>query len=136
MPAVFKVSAKAVIISRKQVLLMRKPNGNWDLPGGRLEMGESLDDAVRRETREELGLPIEAGPVLHSGVRVKDEKPDVVVVTFLCHLNGDIEDAKLSNEHEDVRWFARKATADLTIDPVYREAIEAAYANGFTITPA
>ncbi|MDH6484449.1 NUDIX domain-containing protein [Streptomyces sp. SAI-127] len=57
---------KAVIIEAGKILLIRKGAGDpyqplkWEIPGGRLESGESLDEHIKREVREEVGLEIEA----------------------------------------------------------------------------
>lgn len=127
MSALFRVSAKAVIIEDGRVLLLRKPSGAWDLPGGRLEDGESLHDALWRETREELGVPVAVDRLVHCGLREKVAEPDVAAVSFLCRLMGGLDDIDLSHEHEGVGLFARDETASITLDPVYREAVERAF---------
>jgi ADP-ribose pyrophosphatase YjhB (NUDIX family) len=55
------VATSAVIVDeRGRILLQRRADsGNWALPGGAMEMGESLTDSVIRETKEETGLDIE-----------------------------------------------------------------------------
>jgi 8-oxo-dGTP diphosphatase len=62
------VGVGAVILRDDQVLLVqrgREPGyGLWSLPGGLVELGESLHDAVRREVREEAGLDVEVGDVV------------------------------------------------------------------------
>lgn len=127
MSELFRVSAKAVIIEDGRVLLIQKPSGNWDLPGGRLESGESPYDAVGRESREELGLPIAIDKIVHCGIREKEEKPDVFAVSFLCNLIGDTKDIVLSDEHEKARWFKRAKVRSIMFDSAYLEAIECAF---------
>ncbi len=63
-PATITVGVAGVIWNRQgQVLLIRRRNppraGHWSLPGGRVERGERLEDALRREIREETGLEVE-----------------------------------------------------------------------------
>lgn len=63
-PAAITVGVAGVIWNRQdQVLLIRRLNppraGHWSLPGGRVERGERLEDALRREIREETGLEVE-----------------------------------------------------------------------------
>lgn len=62
---------KAFIVRDQTVLLVRKsaddPNqpGKWEVPGGRMEFGEEVDDHLRREVREEVGLEVTPGPPFH-----------------------------------------------------------------------
>jgi 8-oxo-dGTP diphosphatase len=75
------VGVGAVILREDKVLLVRRGTspmrGEWTLPGGVVELGETLQQAVRREIKEETGLNIEVGPllelfdrILHDGTRV------------------------------------------------------------------
>ncbi|MEH7247364.1 NUDIX hydrolase [Neobacillus niacini] len=54
------VSAAAVVLNEKnELLLIKGPRRGWEMPGGQVEEGESLKDAVVRETKEESGIDIE-----------------------------------------------------------------------------
>lgn len=58
-----------VIVRDRDVLICQRPPGGhhprkWEFPGGKVENGESLSDALRRELTEELGIDVVAGPVL------------------------------------------------------------------------
>jgi len=108
------VGVGAVIIREKRVLLIRRGTppllGEWSLPGGVLECGECLREAVAREAREETGLAIEAGEMLGVYERViRDDEGRVryhyVLIDFLCHPVGG--DLKAGSDAADVRWFTR-----------------------------
>ncbi len=54
------VSAAAIVINDKnELLLIKGPRRGWEMPGGQVEVGESLSDAAIRETKEESGIDIE-----------------------------------------------------------------------------
>ena len=91
------VGVGAVIVRDGQVLLVRRRYeplaGRWSLPGGTLELGETLEAGVAREMREETGLEIEVGPVIEVFDRIMlDEERRVqyhfVLVDYLCRPIG------------------------------------------------
>jgi mutator protein MutT len=87
------VGVGAVVVDGESVLLIRRgqepQKGEWSLPGGAVELGETLDAAIVREVREEAGLDIAVGPVvevldrlrLASDGRVRFH---YVLIDFLC----------------------------------------------------
>ena len=105
------VGVGAVVLSRQSVVLVRRRfeplAGQWSLPGGVLELGETLQSGVAREVREETGLEVEVGPVIDVFDRiVRDEHARVryhyVLIDFLCRAAGgrlesgsDVSDAVL-----------------------------------------
>ncbi len=95
-----------------RVLLIRRGQspqlGEWSLPGGALECGETLREAAVREALEETGLAVEAGEMLGVYERVvrNDEgrvRYHYVLIDFLCHPTGG--DLKAGSDAADVRWF-------------------------------
>ena len=91
-PAHPVVGVGAVVIRDGKALIIKRAHeprkGEWSLPGGLLELGESLQDAARREIREETGLDIEVGPVIETFDRVhRDDEGKIryhfVIVDFV-----------------------------------------------------
>ncbi|MEQ1572954.1 MAG: NUDIX hydrolase [Vicinamibacterales bacterium] len=87
------VGVGAVILDAGQVVLIRRRYeplaGRWSLPGGTLEVGETLEAGVARELREETGLEVEVGPVIEVFDRILlDEERRVryhfVLIDYLC----------------------------------------------------
>jgi 8-oxo-dGTP diphosphatase len=108
------VGVGAVIVKDSRVLLIRRGTapllGEWSLPGGVLECGETLCEAVIREAFEETGLTIETIDMLGVYERVirGDEgrvRYHYVLIDFLCRpLGGNLE---AGTDAADVRWFTR-----------------------------
>jgi mutator protein MutT len=95
------VGVGAVIVEAGKVLLVKRRYeplaGRWSLPGGTLELGETLETGVAREMREETGLEIEVGPVIEVFDRII-LAPDgrvryhFVLVDYLCRpIGGDLQ---------------------------------------------
>ena len=108
------VGVGAVIVEQNRVLLIRRGQppllGEWSLPGGVLECGETLREAVAREAREETGLVVEIGEMLGVYERLiqGDEgrmRYHYVLIDFLCRpVAGDLN---AGSDAADVRWFTR-----------------------------
>ena len=110
------VGVGAVIVANGKVLIVKRKYdplaGQWSLPGGGVELGETLEDSVVREMREETGLEIEVGPVIEVFDRItRDEKGDVryhfVLVDYLCwpvggelRASSDVADARFVDPAE------------------------------------
>jgi ADP-ribose pyrophosphatase YjhB (NUDIX family) len=105
------IGVGAVVFDRSgRVLLIRRRHeplaGQWSLPGGRLELGESLEAGLRREIREEAGIDVDVGPVVEvfDRILVDDEnrvRHHYVLVDYLCRAGttavtagGDVSDAR------------------------------------------
>lgn len=87
------VGVGAVVVRNGQVLIVKRRYeplaGRWSLPGGTLEIGETLEAGVIREMREETGLEVDVGPVIEVFDRIMlDERHRVryhfVLVDYLC----------------------------------------------------
>lgn len=105
------VGVGGVIIADGQVVLIKRRYeplaGRWSLPGGSLEVGESLADGASRELREETGLDVEVGPIVDVFDRIlRDEDGRVryhfVLIDFLCRPIGGVLEA--ADDVSDARW--------------------------------
>jgi 8-oxo-dGTP diphosphatase len=104
----FRIAVKAFILKNNKVLLLKRRSsdvhkpGTWDIPGGRLEMGENPYDGLQREVSEETGLNVEIVMPLDVHHFVRDDGQKITMLIFLCKpLSNDI---KLSEEHEESSW--------------------------------
>lgn len=90
-----RVSAKALIKDGEQYLLIREQIGNdsyWDLPGGKIEFGETAEATLVREVWEELGVKIRAGKLLGYWQFLSPRQGQIVCLTFLCQLADQSKD--------------------------------------------
>lgn len=102
-----------VLIHEGRALIVRRASeplkGEWSIPGGLVELGEKLVDAVQREVHEETGLTVEAGEVLElfdSIWRDKDGRCQYhyVLVDYLCRVTGG--ELQAATDVSDARWIA------------------------------
>jgi mutator protein MutT len=93
-----------VLIYRGRVLLLRNERGEWELPGGRLDAGETPKEAVVREIREETGLSATGTSLVDAWVFQVTPKEKVLILQYACHLIGR-HSVTVSHEHSDHRWL-------------------------------
>ena len=127
------VGVGAVIVKDGRVLLIRRGQapllGEWSLPGGVVECGETLRQAMIREAREETGLVVETAELLGVYERVirSDDgrvRYHYVLIDFLCRpVAGDL---MAGSDAADVRWFGSEELDALKLPRDTREVIEKA----------
>lgn len=106
------VGVGAVVLDEGgRVLLVKRANeplkGEWSLPGGAVDVGETLDHAIRREVKEETSVEIDVGPIVDVLDRIRyDEDGRVrfhyVLVDFLCRPCGGA--LQCATDAEDAAW--------------------------------
>jgi len=107
------IGVGAVIVDAGRVLLIRRGTeplkGYWSLPGGLLELGETLIDGVIREVREETGLIVESLELVDLVDRIHAEgeliRYHYVVADYLCRVMGG--DLQAASDAEAVQWIER-----------------------------
>jgi ADP-ribose pyrophosphatase YjhB (NUDIX family) len=135
-PEVPLLGVGAVVVDQGRVLLVRRGNeplkGHWSLPGGMLEVGESLTDGVIREVREETGLSVEPVELIELLDRIHREGDRVryhyVIADYLCHVSGG--ELIAASDADAVKWVQRpewNSHSALKLDPVTVRVIEAGW---------
>jgi ADP-ribose pyrophosphatase YjhB (NUDIX family) len=106
------VGVGGVLVDGPRVLLVKRRNpplqGQWSLPGGRVELGETLVEAVRREMFEECGLRVEVGPLVEVLDRIHRDPAGVVeyhyvLADYVCSAE-DPGAAVAGSDAEEVCW--------------------------------
>src|SRR5262249_9981196 len=122
---IFRIGVFALIFDDEGRILLghRRDIDWWNLPGGGMEAGETVDEALRREVREETGLEAEVEQLV--GVYTKPQKQEVVL-TFRCRVIGGKLQA--TEENRENRYFAPDALPSNT-PPKHRQRIEDALLN-------
>jgi 8-oxo-dGTP diphosphatase len=121
------VSVAAVITDDqgRALLIQRRDNGHWEPPGGVLELGETIEDGLRREVREETGLDIEPGQL--TGV-YKNMTRGVVALVFRAKVIGG--DLAASEEAGAFKWASQEATRELMAEAYAVRILDALGASG------
>ncbi|MGB9406270.1 MAG: NUDIX hydrolase [Terracidiphilus sp.] len=134
-PSTPLIGVGAVIVEAGRVLLVQRGTepmkGHWTLPGGLLELGESLRDGVIREVREETGLIVEPVELIELLDRIHRENERVryhyVIADYLCRVTGGALLA--ASDADAVRWVEREEWngSALQLDPITSRVIEAGW---------
>jgi ADP-ribose pyrophosphatase YjhB (NUDIX family) len=135
-PSTPLVGVGAVIVEAERVLLVRRGaeplKGHWSLPGGLLEVGESLTEGVKREVREETGLVVEPVELIELIDRIHREDNRVryhyVIADYLCRVAGGV--LRAASDADAVRWVERaewNSHSSLRLEPITVRVIEAGW---------
>lgn len=121
------VAGKAIVRRAGSILLLRRAAssshdpGLWELPGGKMDYGEVLTEALAREVREETGLVVSVGRPILTWHFTKDPFW-VTGVTFVCDCTGG--EIELSDEHSEAAWVTPEEALALPLSTRMSEQIE------------
>ena len=119
------ISVKAVLVEDGRACLLLNERDQWELPGGRLERGESPEACLLREVREEVGLEA----VIERLVDARASEPvpgkEVFILVYRCRLAAP-GTVVLSSEHRQAGWFSPAEMESLLLPEGYRTSLDRA----------
>ncbi len=142
-PSTPLVGVGAVVVQQGRVLLVQRgtepAKGQWSIPGGLVDVGESLREAVTREVREETGLLVEPMELIELLDRIHRHGDRVryhyVIADYLCRVMGGTLLA--ASDADAVRWVERaewNSHSALGIEPITARVIEAGWQRARELT--
>jgi len=128
------VGVGGVVIAEGRALLIRRGHppleGEWSIPGGTLEVGETLLDAVRRELAEETGIEVRVGELIEAFERIFPDgegqpKYHFVILDYLCEaIRGT---ARAGSDVTDVAWAAESELQNFSLTPTATRVLNKAF---------
>lgn len=120
----FPVSVKGVVERDGRFVLLKNERDEWELPGGKLEPGEMIEDCLVREIEEELNLSTRVGRPLNNWVYFVNGV-HVLIVTYALHILDEKVEMQVSHEHKELRSFPLDEIAGLRMPEGYKQSIAA-----------
>lgn len=102
------INSKGEILLLKRSQLAKNEKGKWEAPGGAVEFNEKLEDAIKREMREELGIDINILKQFPAKSEILvDDKQHWVPTTFLVSIAKGYTPKNIEpHKHDSIEWFA------------------------------
>lgn len=122
-----QIAVGAIVIRDEELLMVRRGHepgaGLWSVPGGRVEKGEYLTDALEREVLEETGLQIDVAELAGLFEVVGEEH--FVVLDYLATVSGTDDAPRAMGDADDARWVPLDEIKDLDCTPRFEELLNA-----------
>ena len=120
-----QIAVGAIVVRDDALLMVKRGNepgrGLWSLPGGRVEHGEYLADALRREVSEETSLEVTIGDLVGIFEVVGDTH--YVILDFFARAEGEIK-PKPGDDVDEVRWVPLNEVGSLECTPRFVETMK------------
>jgi len=121
----------AIVIERGELLLVRRgaepSKGDWSLPGGKVEWGETVREALTREVREETGIDVDLVGLAGMAERIIPDDDGEVVWHYVIHdfwARPRSHELKPGDDVDDARWVAVGDLAEMKLSPGLYEFLQ------------
>ena len=122
----FHITVKGIVVYHRRVLLLKRARpstdglGYWELPGGGLEYGETTNQALIRELKEETGLQIDVVKPAYTFTKIRSDY-QTVGIGYLSITHSD--KIVLSDEHTDYLWCEIEDLQNYLCEEIYNDII-------------
>lgn len=131
MPTHIVTAAGVVENDKGEILLVKTYHGGWVFPGGQVEVGENLIDAVVREIKEESGIDVKVEKLfaissntgINKGYNGVERVPTKVMMDFICTFAGGTLD--ISDENSESCWVKKDKALEMITTPAIRQRFKA-----------
>ena len=121
----YPISIKGIVTVNDKFVLLKNEREEWELPGGKIEIGESAEDGVVREIKEELNLDGEVDRLVDVWMYNILNKANVFIVTYLCKpIYLDESKVQISHEHKEFGFFEFSELENLNMPEGYKNSIK------------
>lgn len=115
--AVIRDSQRRILMMQRAVKSPMQP-GLWELPGGKIDPGETIDQALIREIKEETGFDVTLGEVLGYS---QWEKSDSRIAYLIFDIKIKGGELKISSEHDSCVWMTADEIKKTNVSPQLRK---------------
>lgn len=122
-PQNFHIAIKAIIIKDGKALVLKETSRykGFDLPGGKIDQNESIQEALKRELHEELGLKeFQMGELLHVYERTDYKKEGISLMLIFYKVDADDFEITLSEEHTEYKWISKQEVLEMAEKKMFR----------------
>ena len=118
------IAVKGIVINDGKALIVRRsgiltPDGRdwWEFPGGTLEFGETPEQTLVRELREETGLEVLPERLLYVSSSQTDSAYQIIIITYLCSCK-EVKGVRVSEEHSGFLWADRRVLREYLAEDI------------------
>ena len=117
----FPVSIKAIIIDNNRVLCLKNERNEWDLPGGKIDFYEDIEECLLREVKEETNLNIKNLKILKP-LNIKFNDVTVLILLYSAEISCD-SSVTISFEHSEYNFFSKSEIENLIMPIDFKKTI-------------
>ncbi|MCC3701333.1 NUDIX hydrolase [Rouxiella badensis] len=121
--SLFPVSIKGIVQISDKILLLKNEREEWELPGGKLEKGETPEECLIREMYEETQIASSVQGIIDAWLYRIGAK-EILIVTYLMKVEpASSQTIKVSHEHKEIGMFSLNEIAELNMPMGYKTSI-------------